>query len=157
MNTRIKNSILSPNQTMPGNTGPYQPPKNNGTIMAEVIVTLARLAAPALGDWIEANVSFPNSMVDCIVPATGPRELALAQELGIDDKVPVTHENFRQWVIEDRFCAGRPPWEEVGATITDEVHDYEAMKLRILNGGHQIIAAPAEICSMEMTGVSPST
>ena len=121
----------------------------NGTIMAEVIVTLARLADPDLGDWIEANVSFPNSMVDCIVPATGPRELALVEELGIDDKVPVTHENFRQWVIEDRFCAGRPPWDEVGATITDEVHDYEAMKLRILNGGHQIIAAPAEILSID--------
>jgi mannitol 2-dehydrogenase len=61
----------------------------------------------------------------------------------------VTHENFRQWVIEDAFCAGRPPWEKVGATISDKVHDYEAMKLRILNGGHQIIAAPAEILGIE--------
>ena len=68
---------------------------------------------------------------------------------GIDDRVPVTHENFRQWVIEDDFCAGRPDWDRVGATFSDRVHDYEAMKLRILNAGHQIIANPGEILSLE--------
>lgn len=121
----------------------------NGTKLHEVVTGLARLSDPGLADWIEANVTFPNSMVDCIVPATGPRELALVREFGIDDTVPVTHENFRQWVIEDAFCAGRPPWEKVGATISDRVHDYESMKLRILNGGHQVIAAPAEIMGIE--------
>ncbi|SMX38781.1 mannitol dehydrogenase family protein [Maliponia aquimaris] len=121
----------------------------NGTKLEEVVLGLARLADPALADWIAAEVTFPNSMVDCIVPATGPRELALVREFGIDDDVPVTHENYRQWVIEDKFCAGRPAWEQVGATITDLVHDYEAMKLRMLNGGHQIIAAPAEILGIE--------
>ncbi len=121
----------------------------NGTKLEEVILGLARLADPALADWIASEVTFPNSMVDCIVPATGPRELALVRAFGIDDDVPVTHENFRQWVIEDKFCAGRPAWEEVGATITDLVHDFEAMKLRMLNGGHQIIAAPAEVLGIE--------
>jgi len=121
----------------------------NGAILREVVTGLAKLADPALAQWIEGNVSFPNSMVDCIVPATGPHEIALAQKFGIDDAAPVTHENFRQWVIEDDFCAGRPPWEEVGATFSSHVHDYEAMKLRILNGGHQIIAAPAEILGIE--------
>lgn len=121
----------------------------NGTILHSVVTTLARLIDPDLAAWIEANVTFPNSMVDCIVPATGPKELALVQEFGIDDAAPVTHENFRQWVIEDRFCAGRPPLEQAGVTLTDLVHDYEAMKLRILNGGHQVIAAPAEILHIE--------
>ncbi len=121
----------------------------NGTKLHEVVTGLARLSDPGLADWIEANVTFPNSMVDCIVPATGPRELALVREFGIDDAVPVTHENFRQWVIEDAFCAGRPPWEKVGATISDQVHDYEAMKLRILNAGHQVIADPGEILGIE--------
>jgi mannitol 2-dehydrogenase len=63
--------------------------------------------------------------------------------------VPVTHENFRQWVIEDRFCAGRPDWDKVGATFTDDVHTFEAMKLRLLNAGHQIIATPGELLSVE--------
>ncbi|MGV6805086.1 MAG: mannitol dehydrogenase family protein, partial [Ruegeria sp.] len=57
-----------------------------------------------------------------------------------DDAAPVTHESFRQWVIEDSFCAGRPDWDKVGATFTDRVHDYEVMKLRILNAGHQVLA-----------------
>ncbi|MGQ0609984.1 MAG: mannitol dehydrogenase family protein [Paracoccaceae bacterium] len=120
----------------------------NGAILREVVLGVAQLGDPALARWIEENVSFPNSMVDCIVPATGSHELALAREFGIDDAAPVTHESFRQWVIEDKFCAGRPPWEEVGATISDRVHDFEAMKLRILNGGHQLIAAPAEILGL---------
>lgn len=121
----------------------------NGTILRDVVTGLARLADPALADWIEAEVSFPNSMVDCIVPATGPRELRLARGLGIADDAPVTHESFRQWVIEDDFCAGRPAWEEVGATMSDDVHAYEAQKLRLLNAGHQIIAAPAEILGLK--------
>ncbi|MEO0829419.1 MAG: mannitol dehydrogenase family protein [Pseudomonadota bacterium] len=120
----------------------------NGAILREVVTGLANLADPDLGKWISEAVSFPNSMVDCIVPATGPSELALAQSLGVDDQAPVTHENFRQWVIEDSFCAGRPPWEDVGATMSARVHDFEAMKLRVLNGGHQIVAAAAEILGL---------
>jgi len=123
--------------------------QGNGAILRQTVVSLARLSDPDLADWIDGNCSFPNSMVDCIVPATGPKELALVREFGIDDAVPVTHENFRQWVIEDDFCAGRPDWDRVGATFSDRVHDYEAMKIRILNAGHQVIANPGEILSVE--------
>lgn len=123
--------------------------QGNGAILRQTIVSLARLSDPDLADWIDANCTFPNSMVDCIVPATGPNELSLAREYGIDDAVPVTHENYRQWVIEDNFCAGRPDWDKAGATFSDNVHDYEAMKIRILNGGHQVIATPGEILSVE--------
>ena len=121
----------------------------NGAILRAVVVGLAQMADRDLGAWIDANVSFPSSMVDCIVPATGPSELALVRELGIEDDAPVTHENFRQWVIEDDFCAGRPLWEDVGATLSEDVHSHEVMKLRLLNGGHQIIAAPAELLGLE--------
>lgn len=120
----------------------------NGAILRQVVVGLARLSDADLADWIDAQVAFPNSMVDCIVPATGPREIALAASMGLTDTAPVTHERFRQWVIEDRFSAGRPPWEQVGATFTDAVHEYEGMKLRILNAGHQMIAAPGEILGL---------
>ena len=123
--------------------------QGNGAILRQTVVSLARLSDPELADWIDQNCSFPNSMVDCIVPATGPKELALVQGFGIDDKAPVTHENFRQWVIEDDFCAGRPDWDRAGATFSDHVHDYEAMKIRILNAGHQVIANPGEILSVE--------
>ena len=123
--------------------------QGNGTVLRRTVVSLARASDPDLAEWIDANCTFPNSMVDCITPATGPKELALARELGIDDAVPVTHESFRQWVIEDDFCRGRPDWDRVGATFSDRVHDYEAMKIRILNAGHQIVANPGEILSVE--------
>ncbi|MEM7526077.1 MAG: mannitol dehydrogenase family protein [Pseudomonadota bacterium] len=120
----------------------------NGHVLRETVVGLARLSDPALADWIEGHCSFPNAMVDCIVPATGEREVALARALGINDRAPVTHEPFRQWVIEDDFCAGRPAWDQVGVIFTDRVHDYEVMKIRVLNAGHQVAAVPGELLSM---------
>lgn len=123
--------------------------QGNGAILRQTVVSLARLSDPELADWIDKNCTFPNSMVDCIVPATGPKEIALAKEFGIGDAVPVSHENFRQWVIEDDFCAGRPAWENAGATMSNQVHEFEAMKIRILNGGHQLIANPAEILGLQ--------
>lgn len=123
--------------------------QGNGHILRQTLVSLARLSDPSLAGWIEANCTFPNSMVDCIVPATGPKELALVKEFGVDDAVPVTHENFRQWVIEDDFCAGRPDWDRAGATFSDHVHDFEVMKIRILNGGHQVISDVGEVLGVE--------
>ena len=123
--------------------------QGNGRVLRQTVVSLARLCDPELADWIDMQCSFPNSMVDCIVPATGPNELELVRELGIIDAAPVTHERFRQWVIEDKFCAGRPAWEEVGAIFTDHVHGYEAQKIRILNAGHQVIVNIAELLHID--------
>jgi len=123
--------------------------QGNGEILRQTVVSLAKISDPDLASWIDRNCSFPNSMVDCIVPATGPMELARTREFGVDDQVPVAHENFRQWVIEDKFCAGRPDWDKVGATFSENVHGFEAQKIRILNGGHQIIVNIAEILHIE--------
>ena len=122
--------------------------RGNGHILRQTLVGLAGLSDPSLAEWINARCSFPNSMVDSIVPATGPAELALVREFGIADNAPVTHENFRQWVIEDSFCAGRPDWDRAGATFTDDVHVYEMMKIRILNAGHQVLANAGELLSV---------
>jgi mannitol 2-dehydrogenase len=122
--------------------------RGNGVILRQAVVGLARMSDPALADWIDGEGAFPNSMVDCIVPATGPAELALVRKMGIDDAAPVTHENFRQWVIEDDFCAGRPDWDAVGATFSPNVHSHEMMKIRILNAGHQVLANAGELLSV---------
>lgn len=123
--------------------------QGNGAILRQTVVSLARMSDPDLAQWIDESCSFPNSMVDCIVPATGPKEIELVRDLGIEDTAPVTHENFRQWVIEDSFCAGRPDWDLVGATFSDDVHAYETMKIRILNAGHQVLANVGELLSVE--------
>ena len=122
----------------------------NGQVTEAAVVGLARLSDPALADWVTGHVAFPNGMVDRITPGTGPREKAMAASLGLgNDPVPVTCEPFRQWVLEDRFPAGRPALEAVGVTFTPHVHAYEAMKIRILNGGHAIIAYPGGIQGIE--------
>jgi len=121
----------------------------NGKVLRQTVVSLAGQSDPALADWIDAKCSFPNSMVDCIAPATGATELALVAHFGIADAAPVTHENFRQWVIEDDFCAGRPDWNKVGATFSPDVKDYETMKLQVLNAGHQVLANVGELLGID--------
>jgi mannitol 2-dehydrogenase len=123
---------------------------HNGRVTRDAVVGVARLSDPELAGWIEKSVAFPNSMVDRITPATGPRERAMAEGLGLDDAAPVTCEPFRQWVMEDDFPAGRPPLEEAGVTFTPHVDRFETMKIRILNGGHAIIAYPGGLADIEL-------
>ncbi|WP_192258229.1 mannitol dehydrogenase family protein [Mesorhizobium silamurunense] len=102
---------------------------------------LAREGDADLGHHIAEEVAFPSSMVDRIVPATTDADRArVAGELGLEDAWPVMTEPFRQWVIEDRFPAGRPAWEKFGVTMVEDVGPFEDMKLRLLNGAHSGIA-----------------
>jgi mannitol 2-dehydrogenase len=122
----------------------------NGHVTKDAVTGLARIKDPGLADWIAANVAFPNGMVDRITPATGPREREMAASFGLgDDPVPVTCEPFRQWVLEDNFPSGRPAFEIVGVTLTPHVHNFEMMKIRILNGGHATIAYPGGLMDIE--------
>lgn len=88
-----------------------------------------------------AEVAFPGSMVDRITPATTEEDRAeLSRRFGVADGWPVVCEPFTQWVLEDRFGAGRPPLEEAGVQLVPDVGPYELMKLRLLNAGHQVLA-----------------
>ena len=119
---------------------------HNGKVTHAAISGLARLSDPGLADWIDANVAFPNGMVDRITPATGAREIGIvAGDYGIDDAWPVFCEEFKQWVLEDNFPEGRPALEKVGVQFVLDVAPYEHMKIRILNGGHAAIAYPAAL------------
>ncbi len=92
-------------------------------------------------DFVQKSVSFPNAMVDRIVPkTTASHTAAVAELLGVEDQAPVPAEDFTMWVLEDDFAAGRPAWDQVGALFTDEVEAYEMVKLRLLNGSHSLIA-----------------
>ncbi len=118
----------------------------NGHVARRTVIGLARLSDPDFADWIGVHVAFPNSMVDCITPATSDRERTLvAERFGLSDAVPVACEPFRQWVLEDHFPQGRPPLEKVGVEFVRDVAAYELMKLRILNGGHAAIAYPSAL------------
>ncbi|SEH65061.1 mannitol 2-dehydrogenase [Mycolicibacterium rutilum] len=112
--------------------------EGNGDVARYAFTTHADRAYPGLGEWITANTKFPNSMVDRITPATTAESIdVVATEFGVDDRWPVVAEPFTSWVLEDDFCDGRPPFEEVGVLLVDDVTPYELMKLRLLNASHQ--------------------
>jgi mannitol 2-dehydrogenase len=113
----------------------------NGDVARHAITTVASGRDAELERFLETACTFPNSMVDRITPQTTERDRAwLRDQVGIDDSWPVVCEPFRQWVVEDRFIAGRPRWESVGALFTDRVHDWELYKLRLLNASHSCMA-----------------
>ncbi|MBP2443620.1 mannitol dehydrogenase family protein [Rhizobium leguminosarum] len=119
---------------------------HNGIVTANAVVGTAALSDAGFAEWIRANVAFPNGMVDRITPATGQREIDfLRDNFEIEDNWPVYCEEFKQWVLEDKFTAGRPALEKVGVTFVPDVTPYEHMKIRILNGGHAAIAYPAAL------------
>lgn len=110
---------------------------HNGNTARRALLSFAGLRDASLAAWIEQNVSFPNCMVDRITPQTTDADRALlADEFGIEDAWPVVTEPFRQWIVEDNFCNGRPPLEDVGVQFTTDVHPYETMKIRLLNASH---------------------
>ncbi|GAA3517105.1 mannitol dehydrogenase family protein [Aquimarina addita] len=114
--------------------------QGNGDVTKKMLLSYVQLAEPELTEWIESNVSFPNSMVDRITPATSSLDIANLKEVsGIEDGWPVVCESFEQWVIEDNFITGRPAWETVGAQFVEDVAPYERMKLRLLNAGHSVL------------------
>jgi mannitol 2-dehydrogenase len=113
----------------------------NGDAARGATLSAAARAGDEVAQWVQESCTFPNSMVDRITPVTADADREwLRATTGIDDRWPVVAEPFRQWVMEDDFAAGRPPWDEVGAVFTDRIHDWERYKLRFLNAGHSCIA-----------------
>ena len=155
----------------------------NGDMLRASVLGMAAEVDPELRAWIEASVTFPNSMVSCrdiagiwvaffsrcqryeyrcgqvdrITPVTTPEVGdSLRSEFGIEDKWPVICEDFIQWVVEDQFPHGRPAWEEAQGggrcLFVEDVMPYELMKLRLLNGSHQVSPTPpaTQHTTMEM-------
>ena len=120
--------------------------RHNGHVAANAVLSFARARDPDLAAWIEAEVTFPACMVDRITPATLAADAnRLNGASGVDDQAPVFAEDFIQWVIEDRFCAGRPALETVGVQFVDDVAPYEAVKIRMLNGSHCVLGYAAAL------------
>ncbi|MCH8563701.1 mannitol dehydrogenase family protein [Nesterenkonia sp. YGD6] len=120
--------------------------QGNGDVARRQFTAYAALREEELGVWVEHNVPFPNSMIDRITPVTadGDRQY-VAETYGVVDQWPVVCEPFTQWVLEDHFVGGptgRPPFDEVGVQLVEDVEPYELMKLRLLNVSHQALCYP---------------
>ena len=118
--------------------------QHNGNTARKAFTSFIEAQDAELAAWVAQNVTFPNSMVDRITPATRPDDIArLNAKNGTSDEAPVYCEDFIQWVIEDDFIAGRPAWERVGTEFTDDVTAYENMKLSLLNASHTLLSYPS--------------
>jgi mannitol 2-dehydrogenase len=124
--------------------------ENNGEIAGRAVLANAESRDPELAEWVGEHVEFPSSMVDRITPAT-TLEMAkeVRRDLHVNDRWPVVAEPFTAWVLEDKFADGRPPLEQAGVLLVDDVAPYELMKLRLLNAGHQCLAYFAHLCGFE--------
>jgi len=122
----------------------------NGAKLRAACAAFARALDPALADWIEAEVPFPDSMVDSITPASDPAFLAQVREaLGVEDRAAVQRESFAQWVLQRFDMADAPDLAGAGVTLTGDVRAYEQAKLRILNGAHSTLAYIGLACGHE--------
>jgi mannitol-1-phosphate/altronate dehydrogenase len=118
--------------------------RHNGDVARKAVLAFAAAREPGLADWIAGNAAFPNCMVDRITPAVAPADAARLNALtGVDDRLPVFAEVFEQWVVEDKFWAGRPALERVGVQFAHDVAAYEQIKLRMLNASHSMVSYPA--------------
>ena len=115
--------------------------QSNGAIARHALLAFAGAKDPDLAAWIADQVDFPSTMVDRITPAEAESDRTeLLTRTGLTDRVPVSCEPFRQFVVEDTFANGCPPWQQVGVTMVPDVLPYEQMKLRLLNAAHQVLA-----------------
>ncbi len=118
--------------------------QHNGDTCKRVFTSFVTAQYPTLAAWMANNVTFPNSMVDRITPATTLADVDhINQQLEKFDGAPVYCEDYIQWVVEDNFIAGRPAWERVGVEFTDDVAPFENMKLSLLNASHTLLSYPS--------------
>ncbi len=119
--------------------------RHNGQVLRHGLLQFAQALDDApLQAWIGANCSFPCTMVDRITPRphAAVRERVRVATGRIDDAALMA-EDWLQWVVEDRFIAGRPAWERVGVQMVAsaaEVTAFEEAKIRILNASHSALA-----------------
>jgi fructuronate reductase len=114
----------------------------NGARFRRAVLQFAEAHGTAdLARWIDGEVSFPDSMVDSITPATDEALRAdAARRLGVTDAWPIQRERFVQWVVGPGLGADAATFADAGVTLTGDVAAFERAKLRLLNGAHSTLA-----------------
>ena len=114
---------------------------NGSKFRAALFEYIEQIGDQELLQWVKTNTTCPNSMVDRITPRPTPDIIERVLEAtGVNDSAALMGESFTQWVIEDDFIAGRPPWELVNVEMVEDVEPYEEAKIRVLNATHSCIA-----------------
>jgi fructuronate reductase/mannitol 2-dehydrogenase len=125
---------------------------DNGRMARGAVTALARLRDAELAAWIDEHGAFPSSMVDRITPkTTDEHRRFVAEQFGVADLWPVITEPFTQWIVEDSFCNGRPPLDEVGVRFVDDVRPYALVKTRLLNASHCALGYLGSLAGLRTT------
>jgi fructuronate reductase len=115
----------------------------NGARLRRAVLQFAQARGDAdLVRWIEREITFPDTMVDSITPATDDALRAeVARRLGLTDAWPIQRERFAQWVVGEGLSAKDAAiFAEAGVTLAADVAAFERAKLRLLNGAHSTLA-----------------
>ncbi len=114
---------------------------SNGDLLCGLVLEFAARVNADLAGWIASGCTFPNSMVDRIVPRTTAHDIdTLSNRLGLVDAWPVVAEPALEWAVEDRFAADRPRWDMGGAQFVESARAFERVKLRVVNASHSALA-----------------
>jgi fructuronate reductase len=111
----------------------------NGSILRQRVMEIAGRLDSTLARWIADEVTFPNSVVDRMVPAPVEDDVADVQaRLGLVDLATVSAERYRSWIISS--AEALPPFADVGVQVVTDVTQFERRKMWLLNGPHSAFA-----------------
>jgi len=129
--------------------------ENNAFALRDIIIKYAQLwnLEASFVQWINQNNYFHNTLVDRIVPGY-PKDDAASYEdqLDYEDQMMVVSECFLLFVIEEAGnLTERIPFHKINEQIlvVDDIQPYRLRKVRILNGGHTLMLAPAVLAGKE--------
>ncbi len=117
---------------------------HNGAVTKEAVTGLAALSDPAFSTWIDGNVAFPNGMVDRITPATSDANGAywrMTSASTTPGRCSAKASGSGCWRTTSPPADRR--WKRSAFSSFPTFRPTNTMKIRILNGGHAIIAYPA--------------
>ena len=122
----------------------------NGEILQRAVLTYAEQIDPQLAAYIRNHATFPNTVVDRIVPQEDEAHYDYpCRLLQVRDRSPIVTEPFWQFVVEDNFSGDRPAWEDTGVIMTNDITPFLYMKSRFLNAVHSFIACLAVRAGIE--------
>ncbi|MEH2155385.1 MAG: hypothetical protein V7K66_14085 [Nostoc sp.] len=86
----------------------------NGEILQKAVLAYADLIDPTLAEYIRDNATFPNTVVDRIVPQEQESDYKYPNRLlQVRDRAPIVTEPFWQFVVEDNFTGDKVSQENL--------------------------------------------
>jgi tagaturonate reductase len=129
--------------------------EDNAFALKEIILKYAQLwnLDSNFAQWIEQNNYFHNTLVDRIVPGYPKDDVQTYEDqLDYEDQMMVVSETFLLFVIQEAGnLKERIPFDTIDEQIlvVDDIQPYRLRKVRILNGGHTLMLAPAMLSGKE--------